>query len=509
MLQHQQQSQVPQGYYDYSQSSDSLNTTPFSVKDILNLVNQNEAYEVFGTLESGMPSVSTPASCVNDYDTQQSYQETLVTASVMPQLQVPMTAATASAATMVAVGASTSAGYQYHPHPPHHHHPHHHAHPAFGDYANAAHAVTSAYPTHLHAHTHSHSHPPAHAPLPPHTHHTHSHHVPPYQHYGAVQWYVPSASVTNGATMCGPGGSVSPGASIYGVPTTHSTAAYNYNYQHSSDAYVSGGIGGIEIASSKSDYTSTPYVTPSPTLDLNNSTEMAELQQQQQLSNTSTNYSSKVTSLPLKSNGSGKTAIPSQQSLQSLMETTNNSSNTSLQHISKSGGNDTNSLNGNLCSKKDGLESMTRSSDGVTTNGGSVDYGVAKRRDISQVTSSRSELRKNGKPRCKRKPRVLFSQAQVLELECRFRMQKYLTGAEREVIAHKLNLSPTQVKIWFQNRRYKSKRGEIDGDMPSVKLKTDTTASMMTSGGVTMWGQLHRQHQTHPQQTAIQVMHHS
>jgi len=86
----------------------------------------------------------------------------------------------------------------------------------------------------------------------------------------------------------------------------------------------------------------------------------------------------------------------------------------------------------------------------------------------------------SGKPRMKRKPRVLFSQAQVLELECRFRLKKYLTGAEREIIAQKLNLSATQVKIWFQNRRYKSKRGDIDGDgivKHHLKLKTDSLQS--------------------------------
>ncbi|KNC27049.1 hypothetical protein FF38_10137, partial [Lucilia cuprina] len=31
-------------------NTDSLNTTPFSVKDILNMVNQNDGYE-YGTLE--------------------------------------------------------------------------------------------------------------------------------------------------------------------------------------------------------------------------------------------------------------------------------------------------------------------------------------------------------------------------------------------------------------------------------------------------------------------------
>ncbi|NWR42031.1 NKX26 protein, partial [Regulus satrapa] len=61
-------------------------------------------------------------------------------------------------------------------------------------------------------------------------------------------------------------------------------------------------------------------------------------------------------------------------------------------------------------------------------------------------------------PRQRRKPRVLFSHAQVLELERRFQRQKYLSGPEREQLARQLHLSPTQVKIWFQNRRYKSKR---------------------------------------------------
>lgn len=70
-----------------------------------------------------------------------------------------------------------------------------------------------------------------------------------------------------------------------------------------------------------------------------------------------------------------------------------------------------------------------------------------------QVTSSKTELRKSGRQRPKRKPRVLFSQAQVKELEQRFRVQKYLTAPEREQMARGLKLTPTQVKIWFQNRR--------------------------------------------------------
>ncbi|XP_042246097.1 NK2 homeobox 4b isoform X2 [Thunnus maccoyii] len=58
----------------------------------------------------------------------------------------------------------------------------------------------------------------------------------------------------------------------------------------------------------------------------------------------------------------------------------------------------------------------------------------------------------------RRKRRVLFSQAQVYELERRFKQQKYLSAPEREHLAGLIHLTPNQVKIWFQNHRYKLKR---------------------------------------------------
>ncbi|CAL1526454.1 unnamed protein product [Lymnaea stagnalis] len=61
--------------------------------------------------------------------------------------------------------------------------------------------------------------------------------------------------------------------------------------------------------------------------------------------------------------------------------------------------------------------------------------------------------------RIKRKRcRASFTHAQVYELERRFRHQRYLSGPERAELAQSLKLTETQVKIWFQNRRYKTKK---------------------------------------------------
>ncbi|KAJ7990831.1 hypothetical protein DPEC_G00291000 [Dallia pectoralis] len=63
----------------------------------------------------------------------------------------------------------------------------------------------------------------------------------------------------------------------------------------------------------------------------------------------------------------------------------------------------------------------------------------------------------------RKKRRVLFSKAQTFELERCFRQQRYLSAPEREQLAHLLSLTPTQVKIWFQNHRYKMKRSRTEG----------------------------------------------
>lgn len=62
----------------------------------------------------------------------------------------------------------------------------------------------------------------------------------------------------------------------------------------------------------------------------------------------------------------------------------------------------------------------------------------------------------------KRKQRPLFTQQQVQAMEQEFARHRYVSEDKRAELASTLNLSETQVKTWFQNRRTKWRKEARD-----------------------------------------------
>ena len=88
----------------------------------------------------------------------------------------------------------------------------------------------------------------------------------------------------------------------------------------------------------------------------------------------------------------------------------------------------------------------------------------------------------------KKKARTTFTGRQIWELENTFKEKKYLTSAERIELADLLNVTDCQVKIWFQNRRTKYKKLEVnltngENENGEERITASSPGSPITSEG--------------------------
>ncbi|XP_053244940.1 homeobox protein HMX2 [Podarcis raffonei] len=101
------------------------------------------------------------------------------------------------------------------------------------------------------------------------------------------------------------------------------------------------------------------------------------------------------------------------------------------------------------------------------------DFKEEKEKHFGPGSPASSERQRDGAERqassAKKKTRTVFSRSQVYQLESTFDMKRYLSSSERACLASSLQLTETQVKTWFQNRRNKWKR-QLSAELEAANM---------------------------------------
>ncbi|XP_060842573.1 homeobox protein engrailed-like ceh-16 [Rhopalosiphum padi] len=91
------------------------------------------------------------------------------------------------------------------------------------------------------------------------------------------------------------------------------------------------------------------------------------------------------------------------------------------------------------------------------STGSAAAHGKKLREDKIEGSS-----KKHGCSGKSKRVRTIFTPEQLERLEMEFERQQYMVGPERLYLAHTLQLTEAQVKVWFQNRRIKWRKQHLE-----------------------------------------------
>ncbi|XP_025032764.1 homeobox protein not2-like [Python bivittatus] len=88
-----------------------------------------------------------------------------------------------------------------------------------------------------------------------------------------------------------------------------------------------------------------------------------------------------------------------------------------------------------------------------------------------------------GSPCKMKRVRTVFTPEQLERLEKEFLKQQYMVGSERVDLAATLQLTETQVKVWFQNRRIRWRKQSLEQKAAKLSSQFGTTQTQAAPVG--------------------------